>query len=230
MKYKIVIVDDHPSEAARVEQEIQRQLSNRIESCLVFNDSGNPLILQAQADLYILDMEMPKMNGIDLFKQLEKTQREFMCFFVSGHEELVFRSYHVNAFFFVRKNVLKEDMAEAIAKFETLIAKRDKSWVMKDGTHIRLTEILYFEKEKNNLIIYTLHGNFTERKAMKGLLQIESELGFCRCHVAYIVNFKHVAMMKDNELIMKNKQKVPISRSYKNAVREAYLNYEMRLK
>jgi len=44
--------------------------------------------------------------------------------------------------------------------------------------------------------------------------QLLADSRFAKCHRSYIVNLNEIKAMVNNELIMKNGSKIPISRSY----------------
>lgn len=78
-------------------------------------------------NLLFLDISMPNLNGIELGKQLRKIADNVLIVFVSSHEELVFESFQVTPFRFIRKGHFYQDLEECIPAIITELEKRQTS-------------------------------------------------------------------------------------------------------
>jgi DNA-binding LytR/AlgR family response regulator len=65
-------------------------------------------------DMYILDIDMPDMNGFDLANKIYEKYPNAVIIFCTMHDNLVYDSFRLNAFYFVRKNNLEEDQVTEI--------------------------------------------------------------------------------------------------------------------
>lgn len=90
-----------------------------------------------------------------------------------------------------------------------------------EKTMVPYASIYYFEAREKKLFLRTRHGEY----AFYGTIdQLERKLppSFRRCHRSYIVNLKKLIRIvpADNYLELANQITIPISRSYKNALKE----------
>lgn len=88
---------------------------------------------------------------------------------------------------------------------------------------VAYNDILYLEACDKMLNICTKRHIITARMSLNA---VESTLpqSFVRCHRSYIVNWNCVERMDmaNMELELKSREKLPVSRSYKNALRQAF--------
>lgn len=82
----IVIVEDHAVMAETMAEYLQRKLNAEV----VIVQSAEAALHEVpdlEADLVLIDVSLPKMNGIDLIAELRKRVRDLPCLAVSGHVE-----------------------------------------------------------------------------------------------------------------------------------------------
>ena len=75
-------------------------------------------------NLLFLDISMPQMDGIELGRQLRRIADDVLIVFVSSHEELVFESFQVTPFRFIRKGHFYQDLEECVPAMITELEKR----------------------------------------------------------------------------------------------------------
>lgn len=83
----ILIIDDN--------QETQHMLAELVSESLGYQPivaadgaQGLRLALQEQPDLIILDMRLPKLNGLEVLRNLRQQQADVPVIFITGHESL----------------------------------------------------------------------------------------------------------------------------------------------
>ena len=81
-----------------------------------FQSSSDTEILNS-FDMYILDIDMPDMNGFDLANKIYEKYPNAVIIFCTMHDNLVYDSFRLNAFYFVRKNNLEEDLSYSLKKY-----------------------------------------------------------------------------------------------------------------
>lgn len=74
-----------------------------------------------EADFYILDIEMPGINGLELAKQLNKP-----IIFTTAYKEYAADAFDLAAVDYIRKPVKKERLEQAIEKLRNQIGKQAK--------------------------------------------------------------------------------------------------------
>ncbi len=178
-------------------------------------------------DIVFLELEMSDIDGIKVSKQINSSSE---VVFVTNKEYLVFKAYNsTNSFGFIRKSNLKDDLDVVIKRYMERDSDIDALIIEKSSKLIRIktSDVLFFEKYKNDVIIHTSSGDYSERKAIK---QIELELNskrFIRCHSGYIVNLDTVNLIDSKDITLSTGQKIPVSRNNIKRVRDAFIKRNM---
>lgn len=75
------------------------------------------LTAQEPIDLVLLDMDMPKMHGLELARRLRECRPEIQIAFLTAYEEFAKDAFEVEALDYLLKPVMKEDLARTIGRF-----------------------------------------------------------------------------------------------------------------
>ena len=126
---KTLIVDDEP--LARKGLTVRLQDFSQIQ---VLGECANgqealDAIIQHKPDLVFLDIQMPGMNGFQLIQQLgQKGIPLPLVVFITAFDNYAIRAFEVHALDYILKPVDEQRLAEAIAKVEhTLTRKQDEA-------------------------------------------------------------------------------------------------------
>ena len=68
-------------------------------------------------DALFLDIDMPESNGMEIAEKIREIDRRVKIIFVSNKNELAYKGYLYNAFRFVRKSNLEQDLCVAVKGF-----------------------------------------------------------------------------------------------------------------
>ena len=120
-KIRVVIADDHPLFAEGLRVLLER--SYAIEVVEIVNDGRELLnILKTkQADILLLDLSMPKLNGFEVMKYLKMQDLQLKIISLSTYTEihLVNKAKELGAHGYIMKNSNQEQLIESIyAVFE----------------------------------------------------------------------------------------------------------------
>lgn len=91
-----------------------------------------------------------------------------------------------------------------------------------DGkTLLPYNQIYYFEAREKKIYIRTLSQEYRRYETMERLTEVLPD-GFRRCHRSYVVNMNLIERIKlsENTIYMRNGIEVPLSRSYKQEIKE----------
>lgn len=225
---KVLILDDNNDDRNRLEHALQEAFHDKMEyqlSC--FSNSTDPLIVEEEFDVYFLDIDMPERDGISVAKKIRERYSEAILIFVTSHDNLVFKSFEANPFQFVRKNVFVEDFKICM---DLLIKKLHDPRLYFSFTiqtniiNVKFSDILYFEKFKNDLFIYTIDGSYRFRENLSYVEMQINHTDFVRTHHSYLVNLEHVKQLTD-AIELWNGNVLPVSRMKAKEVREKYVRY-----
>ena len=173
---------------------------------------------------------MPVMNGIELAEKIRNVNPEGYIIFITNHDNLVFNSFKVTPFYFVRKSALTNDLILALDLLLEDINKKRKTVLIKVNNEIislQINEIVCIEKMKNYVVIKCNKNR--EYKYRKSISKFEEEIKdtrLIRIHNSILVNLQYVNKIENNELYIDyNNLKLPISRLKNKYVKSKYIDY-----
>ena len=195
---------------------------------------GPELLCQAEEnggfDLYLLDIIMPGLNGIQTGQQLRELGNGGEIIYLTTSSDYAIDSYSVRAFFYLLKPIEKERLFAVLdAAFEKLNERRSKALLVttKDGPRrILLDQILYVERVGRGLRYYCSGGTVdslslrvTFHTAVEQLL---ADPRFCQCGSSFAFNLQHVAGVKGQEVLLDNGCSVAIPRASVSSFKHAW--------
>lgn len=184
--------------------------------------------------LYILDIIMPMLNGIEVGKVIREQDHAAVILYTTFEPGFALQSFAAKPFDYLLKPIKKQQFMETLhlAVMQTDMTN-DKTWMIK--THeglivLKLSEIMYCEYS-NHVVTYTLvdgrtlttkviKGSFAQH--VEGLLQYDR---FVKPHVSFVVNMSHVVGFSKTRFTLRNGQSVLIAAKHYSAVRDIYMNF-----
>jgi two-component system LytT family response regulator len=220
-KIKCVIVDDEPGAVTLLEILIGLIPSWQLIQKFHSSTEALAFLSEADIDLIFLDINMPKINGIEVARQLPP---ETHIVFTTAHAEHALESYNVNTIDYLLKPITESRFLLAAKKINEYFRdnhgeeKKEEFLFVKSGKTFRKIlrkDILYFEGEKEYARLVTVSEQILVYKRRK---ELEDELapGFQRIHQSYIVNLAQVDAIEDNHVKIRQKR-MPISNKFRNA-------------
>lgn len=193
---------------------------------------ANQVLTSAPIDLMFLDIQMPKITGIDFLKSIKEPPMVIMTtaypnFALQGYE-LDVLDYLVKPFPFDRflKAVNKaRDFFELKTRTPEHVATREDYFFVKCDYRyekIHFDDVLYVEGMENYVVIHTAAKQFITLLRMKNIEETLPASAFIRIHKSYIASVKAISAIDGNEVVVGNK-KLPLSREKKAEILERLL-------
>lgn len=184
-------------------------------------------------DLLFLDIDMPKISGIDLAKALRKTEKPMDIVFVSNREDKVFDTFKVRPFGFIRKNNFTHDLNDTLRAYLNTKVILDSYVVLKTDNNsvtrsVRVADIVYIESFRYKQYVYMSDGEQIDiHMTMKELESKLEEFDIIRVYQGYLVNLKYVQRINRTGIVLNYKDGVTIniSRDKVQELKALYLNY-----
>ena len=179
-------------------------------------------------DLLFLDYELPDSNGMEIAKNLRKTNNKTTIVFTTSFSEYVFDSFEVDTFRYLVKPVSREKIEKTMTDFINSFEQYAKIDIPTDGGEVvfaTLPEIMYIE---SNGRYTTVRLNSTSYVSSKALATFQAEINsfrFYRTHRTFLVNMKYIAEIHGSTIILTNGEKVSISRRNLSTFNNAYFNF-----
>ncbi|MBC7382496.1 MAG: response regulator transcription factor [Bacteroidia bacterium] len=183
---------------------------------------------QYPADLLFLDINMPVINGIDLYKNIKQ---DAMVIFTTVHLEYAIEGFNLNAIDYLIKPYTEERFLQAVNKanefysFRNTLSDQNRNiFVRADYSLIKIivSNILFIEGFDDYLKIHLLDQKpVVARMTMKGILEKLSSKEFIRIHRSFIVPLSRVEQVRGKLVFIAGHQ-LSLSNSYENAFFEAF--------
>lgn len=238
VKVKIVICDDDCIELEKCKKAVEEFIISKQTKQLITVDTfinGNDLLCYITKhggfDLFILDVIMPGMNGIELATEIRQTNKDCKIIFLTSSDEFAVNSYKVNAFYYLLKPFSGDELKSLLSKaLDEMKEEKSDSIIVKEKgklSRVQIHTIEYVESMKHT-IFFHLHNK--EVISCYGTLNefndiLLSHKQFIKCHKSFIVNMNYVISISSKDFVLDDKTLVPISKQIYQQVKTAYINY-----
>lgn len=243
MKINCLIVDDEP-----LAQNVIASYIDRIDGLELVDRCDNALkafeVLRNQpVDLLFLDIQMPKLDGIEFIKSLANPPK---VIFTTAYRDYAIEAFNVDAVDYLLKPIPFTRFLKAVGKafqhfspspeaenkdsiiqtevgsaelgrhpMEYIFVRADKKMVK-----IYLNDILYIESLKDYVIIHVPDKRIITKQKISYLEEKLPEELFLRIHRSFLVSIPKIEAFSPNHVEISGKE-LPIGRSYKNVVSKA---------
>lgn len=236
MAYEIFFCDDESEASLLFIPEIRKVFGAYAEDIriTVFSDSVKLLdhiLSTGVCDLLFLDIDMPRLSGISLCRELERRNYHIPVVFLSNMEHRVYETFDFHTVFFLRKRFFYEEIGKVARKLFQDSAKGEKNILFTSGgkSHlIPLSEIKYLEIINQTLYIYLTGATISLRYRMEQAEDMLKEFGFLRVHKGYLVNGRKISSIGREELYLVDGTRVPVSRRRYSEIKEEFLRLTTR--
>jgi len=232
-KISCIIVDDDLTAIALLEKYIER-----LDNFEILSTFSNPIeaitFLQTkEVDLILLDVEMPKLSGIDFIKILAKKRNIILT---TASRNYAFEGFELDVIDYVLKPFNFDRFTKAIDKFKELnrltplkqeahytpINKQGDAIFVKENYKTRkiyVNDIIYIESEKEYIKIVTVNGIIRTKQSLNYYDNQENNFPFLRIHRSFVINIEKVNSFTNTELQV-GSYSLPVGRSYRDVVKE----------
>lgn len=232
---KIAICDDSRADIEQLETAFDALGSFQIDYD-VYDSAIELLEYTALHDvtyqLYILDIEMPKMTGLELAEEIRKADVNALFVFLTSYDQYVMDVFKVVTFDYISKPIttkkLESVLLRAIQYLE--IIKQDFIFGFRRSQfRISCDDILYFEKKGRQAVIHTIRENFKANMSVSEIWeQLDGRL-FMQIRMSYIINLEHLRAIDGDEVIMDNGERLLVARMHKQELKKKHMELMRRM-
>ena len=249
-KIRVLIIDDES-----LARELVKKYISDNPGIELLGECGNGFdalkaIQELKPDLLFLDIQMPKIDGFELFEVLDPKPE---IIFTTAFDQYAIRAFEMNAVDYLLKPFSKARLEQAIEKARgRILAAKDTSpagsslhklqqqidddkktierVVTRMGskiTVIPVEKIWYIEAADDYVMIWSELGNHLKEKTMKYFEEHLPQGQFIRTHRSHIINISQVVSLelysKDSYIaIMKSGAKLKVSAEGYRKLREKF--------
>ena len=227
---RIAVCDDNPKELERIKGCFCR-IQGYDLVCSYFDSTSTVMeILKTENspyDLYILDIEMPGMNGLKLAKSIREKDSRALFVFLTSYTRYMKDVFDVVTFDFIEKPISDEKLLQILERAATYlnITSQHFSFGYRASRYsLKYDRILYIEKKGRQALIHTFEDVYKTNMTLEEIWKQLNPKSFVHIHSSYIINLYNLAR-KDNEIaIMQNGKKLHITKGYRREL--AMRHYE----
>jgi two-component system, LytTR family, response regulator len=226
-----IIIDDEPLARFILQELLQSFPQITVVQECSDGFEGIKAIQQHQPQLLFLDIQMPKINGLEMLELLEEPPA---VIFTTAFDQYALKAFEANAIDYLLKPFSKERFDKAVQKFlqheqqqpkalfeEPVLPEQSQRIVVKTAGKIKIipvNDILYLEAADDYVKVITAEGTFLKNKTMGYFEKALDPKQFVRTHRSFIINVHQITRIEPYEKesymgILKSLAQVPVSKS-----------------
>lgn len=235
---RIVVIDDEGPAREIIKHYLKEVGSVEVVAECADGFSGLKTISLMKPDLVFLDIQMPRLTGIELVEVLTEKPE---IIFTTAYDQYAIRAFELNAVDYLMKPFEKRRFLEAVKKAidkirsdsgnkgpaSQLLSRTPEHAppvsriVVRKGNAINLIpveQIRYVEAQDDYVMIYHTTGKALKKQTMKFYEENLPKNNFVRIHRSYIIKVEEIKRIepygKDNHIaILNSGDKLPVSRA-----------------
>ena len=236
MKINCIIIDDEPLARKGLKEYVAD-----VEFLQLIGEFDNPLkateiLAKEEVHLLFLDIQMPKITGLDFFKTLKHAPP---VIFTTAFPQYALEGFELNALDYLVKPISFERFLKAAMRAKEYYEVRQKNlteskegaaasdyfFIKADNKLVKINydEILFAEALQNYVVIQTTEKKYITYLTFKSVEEYLPADQFIKTHKSYIVSASRVDSIEGNDIRV-GQHHVPISRNLKDEVMEKLVN------
>lgn len=247
MKINCLVIDDEPLAreglAGYVDDLDFLHLVGQCESPL----EAGALLDTQKIDLIFLDVQMPKLNGIDFLKTLRHPP---LVILTTAYPQYALEGYQLDVLDYLLKPITFDRFYQAAGKAKAQwqlqqqarasmaaappsdaappAATDDHFFIKVEHKYERIAvrDIRWVEAMQNYVVIHTTQGKYMTLVTLKSVEERLPANRFIRPHKSYLVAQDKITSVEGNQIFV-DQQVIPISRHYREAVIETLINQKL---
>lgn len=184
--------------------------------------------------IYILDIQMGKLNGMELAKKIRERDQAAKILFLTGLRDYALEGYEVGAMRYLIKPVREQELSSVLTRAaEECETTEETYFIWEQGGEVHkipYSDIWYLESKGHYLdLVFREKGipcRVVRWKASLGSVQAELEQnGFVLVRRGILVNLRRITRVGRTECVLDNGESLMISRNQYKKVNEAFIAY-----
>lgn len=226
MEIKALIIDDEP-----LARNVIMEYARKITSLSIVGECGDAIcahsiIQDKQVDLLFLDINMPKLTGIEFLKSLKNPP---LVIFTTAYSDYALDGFELNVIDYLKKPFSFERFCKAYFRAEELhllkqtvpkpdIIENKNNFLFiksdKKTIKVKIADILYIEGLGDYIKLYLTDKKLVTNLSMKKLESLLPTDQFYRIHKSFIISLDKIESIEGNMVKICN-TKLPIGNLYR---------------
>lgn len=218
MSIRCLIIDDEPLALNVLAGYIQQTPDLQLVDLTTRPRHGLTRVLNGEADLVFLDIEMKELHGMEFLKQASSRAHFILT---TAYADYALQGYEFDVKDYLLKPFSYERFLKAIQKIPlaaTAVAAPGYFFVKSEYKLIRVehADIIYLEALRDYVAIHTSKGQ--KLLTLQSLSSFEKDLPpgmFVRVHKSYIVALPKVTVVEKNKVLL-HEISIPVGETYRS--------------
>ncbi|MDO5517565.1 MAG: LytTR family DNA-binding domain-containing protein [Clostridium sp.] len=220
---KVAICDDDINMVNIIENKVTQSIESygyKVETEVFL--SGEKLLKSIIEDkefyeLYILDIDMNGINGIEAAEKVKRIQEEAIIIFLTSYDRWMSDAFDVQAFNYILKEDMDRKLSNVIYKSIEFSKRKKSLYKFKQGKNniiLPYKDIVYFESEKRKVNVITNNEEYCYYDTLNDVQsQVRDDI-FIRVHTSFIVNMEYIMSFDGKNIFLRNGGIIPVSQKY----------------
>lgn len=224
---KFVICDDNTECLSELEKLLLRYSARRpgiLFQIEKFSDASlllHKIQEKEPADIYILDIVMSDITGIDLGREIRKKSKKSIVIYITASDSYALDAYDILAIRYLLKPVEEERFFEALDHaLSQMDTQKQQSFLVKTKNgleSIPYEEIEYIENSARKLDIHLTNGEkvtsiYIRRSFEEEIKELLDAGNFLSVHKSFLINLNYVRKLQPDSVTMTNGISIPVSK------------------
>ena len=233
MKIKCIIIDDEPLGTEVIEAHLKEFPNMELKESFTNPLEALSIIESGEIDVVFIDINMPKMNGLDFIRSIEQSPYFIIT---TAYREYAVESFDLDVLDYLVKPIPFTRFLKSINKLsqkfitdksEDVQQTVEKSFIFlkvdKKLIKIKFEDIFFIESLKDYIKVFTKSGEYLAHKSLSGITEELPKTQFLRLHRSFTVALDKIQALEGNSVLVTNKR-IPIGRKYLNHAKDVILN------
>ena len=227
MEIKVLIIDDEP-----LARNVIKEYAKNIPSLIIAGECNDAVcasqfLMENEVDLLFLDINMPKISGIDFLRNLNHPP---LVILTTAYSEYALEGYELNIIDYLKKPfsferffkaslkaIEQNNLLSAVNKPTDRINQNDFIFLKSDKKTIKvnIADICYIEGLGDYIKIYTSTQKYISNLSMKKIISVLPSDKFYRIHKSFIVAIDRIETIEGN-MIKMNNVRLPVGNNFRN--------------
>lgn len=223
MNIRCIIVDDEPLAREGMELLVREAGFLDLRAVCASALDANQVLAREEIDLIFLDIQMPRVRGIDFLRGLKDPP---LVIITTAYPHFALEGFELNVLDYLVKPIAPERFLKSVNRAMDVLARghspagggaMDDYFFIKTGNgyqKILYESIFYVEACQNYTNIHTVGEKYMTLTPMRALEEQLPAGKFLRIHKSYIVAMGKIQSVTGNEVVV-GTERLPVSKTYR---------------
>ncbi len=225
-RIKCLIIDDEPIAIRILDRHLEVFPDVGIVKAFTQAAQALEYLRKHSVDLIFLDIEMPRMTGMEFLKSLKQQPA---IIFTTAYRNYAVEAYDLDVVDYLLKPISLERLGRAIERYHercvpAVQKQLDSSCefinlkINKEVLRLPVSSIRYIESFGDYIIVYDQSKKYVSRERISQMEERLSDFQFIRIHRQYLVAVDHIKAVQGN-LVSIGDKLLPVGRTYRAELR-----------